>query len=111
MLSVARDIEMDARRHLDADAATKGMPIIKVHQDGGLELREELWLHYLERVKKEWRQIAQSGISRVHLFINAPVAMAVYVGATLLPGPEVVLHHFQENAYHRAGSLTTLAKL
>lgn len=111
VLSVARDIELDVRRHLDADAKTKGVPIVKVHQDGGLELREEVWLHYLERVKKEWREIAQGGTPRVYLFLNVPVTMGVYVGATLLPGPEVVLHHFQENAYHAAGSLTTVAKL
>jgi alkanesulfonate monooxygenase SsuD/methylene tetrahydromethanopterin reductase-like flavin-dependent oxidoreductase (luciferase family) len=111
VLSVARDVEEDVRRHLDADEATRGIPLLKVHQEGGLELREEVWLHYLERVKKEWRRIAQSGVPRVYLFINAPVAMGVYVGAILLPGPEVVLHHYQENAYHRAGSLTTVAKL
>jgi hypothetical protein len=112
VLSVARDIEADVRRHLDDNPFTHGLPIVSVHQPGGLELREENWLHYLERVKKEWRRIVQNGCTQVYLFVNMPVAMAVYVGAVLLPGPEVLIAHFQDNVYHRVGSLTTaLVKL
>ncbi|MBV9123671.1 MAG: hypothetical protein JO112_09970 [Planctomycetes bacterium] len=107
VLSIARDIEQDVRRHLDADLKTRALPLVKVHQAGGLELREEVWVHFLERVKKQWRELAQSGVGRVYLFLNTPVAMGVYIGATLLPGPEVIIAHFQENVYHQVGSLTT----
>jgi hypothetical protein len=112
VLSVGRDVAPDVRRHLDDNAFTRGMLLLQVHQAGGLELREENWIHYLERVKKEWRRIVQDGFRRVLLFVNMPVAMAVYAGAVLMPGPEVVVFHFQENVYHRTGSLTTaLVKL
>jgi hypothetical protein len=107
VLSVSRDILYDVRRHLDADPQTKAIPIVQVHEPGGLELREEVWLDYLERVKGQWRRIAASGVRRVYLFVNMPVAMAVYVGAVLLPGPEVVVSHRHENMYHRSGSLAT----
>jgi SMODS-associated and fused to various effectors sensor domain len=105
VLSVSQGIVYDVRRHLDLDPRTKAMPIVEVHEPGGLELREEVWLHYLERVKTQWQRIAASGVRRVYLFVNMPVAMAVYVGAVLRPGPEVIVAHLQENAYHRAGSL------
>ncbi len=112
VLSVGRDVAPDVRRHLDDDAFTRGLALLQVHQPGGLELREEHWVHYLERVKKQWREIVQNGFRRVLLFVNMPVAMAVYAGAVLLPGPEVIVFHFQENVYHRTGSLTTaLVKL
>jgi len=107
VLSVSREIQFDVRRHLDSHPRMKDMPIIEVHQPGGLELREEVWLHYLERVKAQWRRISESGVRRVYLFVNVPVAMAVYVGAVLPPGPEVIVSHFQENAFHLSGSLTT----
>jgi hypothetical protein len=112
VLSVARDIAPDVRRHLDANPETRSLPLLQVHQPGGLDLREEVWLRYLEQVKKKWREIVKGGCGQVHLFINMPVSMAVYIGAILMPGPEVIISHFQDNMYHRVGSLTTtLVKL
>jgi hypothetical protein len=112
VLSVGRDIAPDVRRHLDDDAFTRDLPLVQVHQAGGLELREEHWVHYLERIKKQWREIVQNGFRRVLLFANLPVAMAVCTGALLLSGPEVIVHHFQENTYRRTVLLTTaLVKL
>jgi len=42
-------------------------------------------------VKAEVRKIRELGVTRVYLFTNVPVALALFAGATLTNGPEVVV--------------------
>lgn len=105
ILSVARDIRPDVERFLAADPAANGSLIFQVHRAAGLDGREEVWMDYFERVRKEVTRVRHGGARQVHLFCNLPVAMAVLVGSALLPGPEVVLYHYQDNAYHPVGRL------
>jgi hypothetical protein len=90
-----------ARNYGDAP----GMPLFQVHQPEGFEQREEQWFGFLEKVKAEVRKIRESGATRVYLFTHLPVALALFVGAMLTNGPEVIVHHFQ-CGYFPVGRLT-----
>lgn len=105
VLSVVRDIRPDVERFLAADPLARGCPVFQVHRPEGLNDREEVWMAYLEQVRKQAAEIRLSGTRQVLLFCNLPVAMAALTGAVLLPGPEVVIHHYQNNAYLPVGRL------
>ena len=82
------------------------MPLYQVHQPGCFSDDEGEWWAFVERLKKEVRQVREQGVTRVHLFIQAPVALAVFVGALLDNGPEVVVHHWFNGTYKPIGRLT-----
>jgi hypothetical protein len=82
--------------------------VFSVHQPEGFSDREGQWLGYLEKVKAEVRKIRELGTSRIYVFSNLPVAMAIFAGATLTNGPGAVIHHFSTamGTYHEVGLLT-----
>jgi hypothetical protein len=105
LLSVGREIEPDVRRYLDEHEATRGMPLSAVFQKEGLDLREESWAAFFERFRSLHRELNAAGVQRIHLFANLPVALALQVGAGLLPGAQVVVYHHQGNGYHPVARL------
>jgi hypothetical protein len=104
VLSVLTDIRQAAVDYLTKQGFA-GSPVFQVHQAEGFGQKEEQWFSYLEKVKAELRKIKEAAATRVYLFTNLPLAMALFAGATLTNGPEVVVHHFQ-NGYHPVGRLT-----
>jgi hypothetical protein len=105
VVSTRHDIQQAVLAHLDKDGR-KDIPLLCVHQQEGFGDREEQWIAYLERVKKEIRKIREEGFSRVYVFANVPVAMALLVGATLTNGPEAVIHQFTNGPYQPVARLT-----
>src|SRR5207245_1399105 len=94
VLSVVTDIRQAAVGYLEK-LDRQGIQVFQVHQKQGFGAREEEWGAYLERVKAEVRKLKELGAARVFLFANIPVALALFAGATLTNGPEVVVHHFE----------------
>jgi hypothetical protein len=84
------------------------MLAFSVHQPEGFGDKEGQWLAYLEKVKAEVRKIRELGASRIYVFSNLPVAMAIFAGATLTNGRGAVIHHFSTTmgTYHEVGLLT-----
>ncbi|GIW80380.1 MAG: hypothetical protein KatS3mg105_2187 [Gemmatales bacterium] len=104
VLSVLTDIHQSAQEYLKEQGRT-GMKLFQVHQKEGFGEREEYWSAYLEQVKKQVAEIRELGITRIYLFANIPVAMAVFAGAVLANGPEVIVHHFNGRTYQPIGRL------
>lgn len=103
--SVLNDIRPAAEGHLSKHGC-EGIPVFQVFQKEGFRNDDERqWEVYLERVKAEVRKVRDLGAQRVYLFCNLPVAMTVFVGATLTNGPEVIVHHFAAGVYYPVGRL------
>jgi len=107
ILSAARDIEPDVRRHLESLESTRTMPVFRVHHEGGFTSEEGAWQGFIERARTELRLIAAGGPKRIWLFCNLPIGLGVALGTFLLPGPEVLVHHFQDNTYRPLTLLNT----
>jgi hypothetical protein len=105
VLSVLTDITAGVRAHL-SQAQLDGIPLLHVHQTEAFGEDPGAWLGYLERVKKEIRKIREMGISRVHVFSNGPVALALMCGATLTNGPEAVVYHHSGGLYREVGRVS-----
>lgn len=105
VLSVREDIRQAVEEYLD-QLGRKGIQIFQVHQPGGFDDQEETWFAYLARVKGDVRTIRELGASRIFVFSNIPIALALMAGSTLTNGPEVVVHHFTAGRYLPVGRLT-----
>ncbi len=105
VLSVVTDIRQAAVAYLDK-LGRNSIQVFQVHQRQGFGARAEEWGAYLEGVKAEVCKVKELGATRVFLFANIPVALALFAGATLTNGPEVVVHHFESGAYLPIGRLT-----
>jgi hypothetical protein len=105
--SVREDIKKAVEEYLKK-ADRQGMPILPVHQAEGFGNQPEKWQAYLEKVKAEVRRIREEGFSRVYVFTNGPVALALMIGATLTNGPLVVVHQYDtaSGSYYEVGHLT-----
>lgn len=75
--------------------------------------REELfpanpgeWHHFLNQVRRRYRELTRLAPTRILLFTNVPVAMGVMLGALLDNGPEVIVHHFFNGTYAPVGTLS-----
>ena len=102
VLSVGNDIVEAVRQHLK-NAGQGGLPVQQVHQPGSFSDDESEWWTFVDRLKIEVRHIREEGVTRVHLFIQAPVALAVFAGALLDNGPEVVVYHWFSGTYKPIG--------
>ena len=105
VLSIGDNVAAAARAYLDSNGCEK-VALVEVHQPGAFDDNEKMWLSYMDKVKAEVRRIREQGASRVYLFLRVPVTMAVFVGAMLDNGPEVVVHHYFNGTYRPVGRLT-----
>lgn len=105
-VSVSRPIEEHVRRFLDASEQTRGLELVVIHRDERLNDGGD-WLIFLRQVRHEHRRLCAAGAGRFLLFCNIPVSMALGVGASLLPGPEVIVYHYEAdaNTYRELGLL------
>lgn len=108
VLSVGESVLESARQHLKILGKVGGaaeIPIEEVFQREGFGNRDGQWLAYLEEVKKRVAKIRELGAVRMFVYTKLPVAMAVMVGATLMNGPEAVVHHFNNGDYIEVGRI------
>ncbi len=108
VLSVGESVLESARQHLKAlgkFGVAANIPIQEVFQKEGFGDRDGQWFAYLEEVKKRVVTIRELGAVRVYVYTKLPVAMAVMVGATLMNGPEAVVHHFNNGNYIEVGRI------
>lgn len=108
ILSVIHNIHEAVFTHMEKEKRS-GIPVFQVHRPEGLPEAEDAWFAYLEQVKQQVQKIREYGASRVYLFTNVPVALAVMIGATLGNGPEVVVHHHSAPAGYKAVGRLTVA--
>jgi len=80
-------------------------PIFYVHHDGSFTNDKSEWLDFARRIRSEFCKLQNTGPSRIYLFTNVPIAMAVFAGAVLDNGPEVVVHHYFNGTYQEVGRL------
>lgn len=106
VLSVVENIGEHARQHLKRlgkYAGAADIPIEEVFQREAFGASDGQWFAYLEEVKKCVAKIRELGAVRVYVYTKLPVAMAVMVGATLMNGPEAIVHHFNNADYVEVG--------
>ena len=106
ILSCREDFEVPVQK----EAAILKLPVdgtnvIKIYHDGAFPAEESAWMEYVGKIRAGARRLRSEGYSRVHLFTNVPVAMAVFAGALLDNGPEVVVYHFFNGIYRRVGGV------
>ena len=104
LLSVRNEIEEAVRSQLPE--SLREAVVFSVHSERGFSEKQSDWLSYVRRIRDEVYKIRRYGASRIHLFMNTPVALAVFAGALLDNGPEVVVHHYFNGVYGKIGSLT-----
>jgi len=85
-------------RHLK-DQGKEKILVFEEHRDSFFSFDLDDWDGFLAAVKKKVRQIRQYAPTRILLFTNVPVAMAVGLGAILDNGPEVWVHHYFNGLY------------
>jgi hypothetical protein len=108
VLSVGESVIEAARQHLKSLGKLGGnadIPIEEVFQREGFGDRDGQWFAYLEEVKKRIVKVRELGAICVFVYTKLPVAMAVMVGATLMNGPEAVVHHFNNGSYTEVGRI------
>ncbi len=105
VLSIGEDVTESARQYLDG-MGRNGIRMFNVHREHGFGDRTEDWISFLESVKKEVNQIRELGLQRIYVFIKGPVAMGTLIGATLLHGPEALIHHYTSGTYFPVASLS-----
>jgi hypothetical protein len=105
MLSAREEIRESVLDYLKT-IGRQNLPQIAVHRPGLFSKEEREWFAFSDQIKQAIREIRELGVNRIHLFLNVPVAMAVFAGAALANGPAVVIHQFFNGAYHPIGSLT-----
>lgn len=94
------DIEAAVRNFLGQE-----IEVLKVIKNSSFSENEEEWLAFAREIRKRSSEIRQSGATRVHLFMNTPVAVGVFAGAILDGGPEVFVYHYFNGTYRRVGTL------
>jgi hypothetical protein len=108
VLSVGESVAESARQHLKSLGKLGGgadIPVEEVFQKEGFGASEGQWFAYLEEVKRRVAKVRELGAMRVYVYTKMPVAMAVMVGATLMNGPEAVVHHFTNGSYIEVGRI------
>jgi hypothetical protein len=73
--------------------------IFQVHRPQPFDDRPEEWEDYVKQMRQEIHRLRQWGPTRILLFSNLPVAMAMAAGALLDNGPEVIVHHYFNGIY------------
>lgn len=104
LLSAREEIRQAALDYLES-IGRSDLPLFVVHRPGLLSNDEEEWFRYFDEIKAAVRQIREQGANRIYLFLNVPLALAVFAGATLANGPAVVMHHYFNGTYHPIGHL------
>jgi hypothetical protein len=105
IVSNRENIEGSVRQYLQQQNLDQ-LPVHSVHRQEPLPESEKEWMKFLDEVKRGVRRLReQCSPSQILLFTNVPVAMAVFLGAILDNGPEVVVHHYFNGVYHPIGYL------
>jgi hypothetical protein len=101
IISCPCNIRVDVEKYLLKQTNNSTLPpIYEVHRQESLPQDQNEWMRFLNKIKYEINKARREcSPNRILLFINAPVALAVFVGAMLDNGPEVVVHHFFNGQY------------
>ncbi|MCS6850957.1 MAG: hypothetical protein NZ700_07275 [Gemmataceae bacterium] len=104
--SVGTDIEETVKNYLRATGCDN-IPLLKVHREDPFPRDEAAWISYLDQFKDEVRKARELAATRVYMFTNVPIAMALLLGAVLRNGPEALIHHYDNRGYFPIGPMVT----
>jgi hypothetical protein len=104
-----KDISTHVRQHLTRQAALLAVPEDRQLRVTRTEPMEPgLMLGLARDIRSAVRRMQDTGVDVLHLFYAGPDVAALLLGAELCNGPRVLLHHYEQGAYHCFGPLEPL---
>jgi len=78
------------------------------HQPAMLTQNPADWAECLDKIKEKVRDLKQTGVTKLYLFLMMPVSLAVILGAILDNGPETIVYHYFNGVYQPIGRINAV---